>query len=158
MVRVPEVLRERMKRGIDLKFIPQIPFVRSYQQKEVAEFILELNKIEQLFNKGVNVNNEITGVYSEATELINPKKKAGEPYTFLDTGEFFKSFKLKVFSDGSFKINAEKIIKDPLTDAKFSITDLYGEILGLNDESLTKLSREILPFIREEVRSLVLGG
>ncbi len=156
MIRTPEVLRERLFRGKNLP--PNIPFVRSYQQATIKDLILELNRKAQLFEKGVDVNDVVTGVYSEATEIINPEKVAGTPFTFEDTGEFFRSFHLKIFLDGSFTINANDTKEDGSSGAKFTLSELYGPIIGLNEKSTTELSRALLPFIRSEVRSIIFGS
>ena len=101
------------------------------------DYILDLNSIDQLFDKGINKDNVVVGFYSKATESINPKKKAGSHFTFKDTGDFFRSFGLTYESDG-IVINADGQKKNDNLFVK------YGDnILGLTDENLQKLINEI---------------
>ena len=81
-----------------------------YQDKEVQEFILDLNRKDQLFERGIDsLGKELDG-YSPNTETrLNAdranlfrykgsvkKKIAGEPAFLFDEGEFYESFKLVV--------------------------------------------------------------
>ena len=120
-----------------------------YSDDYIQDVIIDLNRIGQLFKKGVDINEEVIGRYSQTTELLNPEKRAGTPYTLKDTGEFYRTFNIKVTKDGSFTINADTIKEDK---------DLleYGDILGLTKPSLNELIEEILPFFIEETRKLLL--
>lgn len=156
MIRTPEALRVRLFRGVNLP--PNIPFVRAYQSKNLQEFIIESNRNFQLFRRGTDINDEVTGVYSEATELINPEKEAGTHFTFKDTGRFFDSFEIEVFIDGSFSIKADDTKENIISGRDFTLTESYGPLLGLNERHTTKLSRAILPFIIGEVRTLIFDS
>ena len=102
---------------------------------------LDLVRQKQLFEKGVDENNRIIGVYSEVTQRRNRKKKAGTPYTLYDTGEFYKSMFIIVFAD-SFVIDADPIKIDEFDDVTNLFTE-YGEgIVGLTDESKTLFANE----------------
>jgi hypothetical protein len=118
---------------------------------EIRVFILDLNRINQLFDKGENAYGDFLGTYSYRTELITKgRKKAGDHITLFDTGEFYRSFDVAVFSDNSFLIEANTI-KDDNTDLASS--KRYGKgILGLSEESKGKLIEKILPLIIIEVR------
>lgn len=104
-------------------------------------WILDLVRQNQLFEKGVDEDGDIIGVYSEFTEIINPEKIAGTPYTLFDTGAFYNSMFIVILKD-SFVIDADPI----KVDEDGNTTDLfrkYGEgIVGLTKESKTLLSEE----------------
>ena len=101
---------------------------------ETKNYILSLIKIDQLLTEGVDKYGEIIGLYSEATEAINPEKVAGTPYTLFDTGEFYRSMFINVFSD-YIEINA-----DPVKSPEDNLFELYGTgIIGLTDANKQKL-------------------
>ena len=104
--------------------------------------------------KGVDEDDDIIGTYSEATEMINPSKIAGTPYTLFDSGDFYKSFVIRV-GKRIFEIDADT-------------SDMDGEnwwvqnnitkdaILGLTDENKTKLSVEVKRRFIIEARKILL--
>jgi len=101
--------------------------------------VLDFIRIDQLFEQGVNEDDQVIGRYSIVTETVyNPEKVAGSPYTLKDTGDFYKSFMMEVLPDGII-INADGI-KDDGTDLLERFTD---KILGLTDESKIKLIKEL---------------
>ena len=101
--------------------------------------VLDFIRIDQLFEQGVNEDDQVIGRYSIITETVyNPEKVAGSPYTLKDTGDFYKSFMMEVLPDGII-INADGI-KDDGTDLLERFTD---KILGLTDESKIKLVKEL---------------
>ena len=126
-------------------------FLKVFLDKEVQQFIIDLNAIDQLFSKGLDSEGELTGVYA-FTHFDNPKKKKGEHYNFLDTGEFLHSFSVVVFVNESFKIKADTQ-KD-----EDDLIEKFGPLLGLTDESRSRLQAEILPRIIREVRAVILTG
>ena len=104
--------------------------------------ILDWVRYDQLFKKGVDEDNDIIGFYSEWTELMNPEKVAGTPYTLFDSGEFYKSMYIIVLKD-SFIIDADPIKVDENGDVT-NLFSKYGEgIVGLNDESRSKLAEKL---------------
>jgi hypothetical protein len=101
--------------------------------------VLDFIRIDQLFEQGVNEDDQVIGRYSIVTETVyNPEKVAGSPYTLKDTGDFYKSFMMEVLPDGII-INADGI-KDDGTDLLERFTN---KILGLTDESKIKLIKEL---------------
>lgn len=101
--------------------------------------VLDFVRIDQLFEQGVNEDDQVIGTYSIITETVyNPEKVAGTPYTLKDTGDFYKSFMMQVLPDGII-INADGI-KDDGTDLLERFTN---KILGLTDESKIKLIKEL---------------
>jgi hypothetical protein len=119
---------------------------------EIRVFILDLNRINQLYDKGEDIKGDVIGEYSGFTEEITKgRKKAGTHYTLYDTGDFYKSFDVNVYSDDSFTIEADSIKEDG--------TDLarkFGNgILGLSSDSKNKLVNKILPLIISETRKQI---
>jgi hypothetical protein len=101
--------------------------------------VLDFVRIDQLFEQGVNEDDQVIGTYSIITETVyNPEKVAGTHYTLKDTGDFYKSFMMQVLPDGII-INADGI-KDDGTDLLERFTN---KILGLTDESKIKLIKEL---------------
>jgi hypothetical protein len=128
---------------------------RVLRDQKFKEWILDLVRQDQLFKEGVDEDNDVIGYYSEWTEMMNPKKVAGTHYTLFDTGEFYKSFILRV-GKNYFEIDA-----DPLkTNENGETTNLfykYSEsILGLTEESKDKLARELIRRFAIEVRRVVI--
>lgn len=124
--------------------------------KNIQNFIIDLNRIDQLFNYGTDANGEFLGYYSEATELINRglgnNKTTADHITLKDTGDFYKSFFVRIYIDG-FTIVANSI-KDE-TD----LTLVYGkDIIGLSDNSKHELYKEIKPSIISFVKKEILKG
>ena len=108
-----------------------------FKDKEFKDFILELNTQTQLYDQGVGSDGNSIGKYSNYT--INIKKEKGQPtdrVTLKDTGEFYKSFRVRWIASGNgmIQITANTMKED---------TDLlvaWGkEILGLNEDSLSQL-------------------
>jgi len=121
------------------------------RKQTLKTFILDMIKQDQLFDKGVDEDGDVIGTYSEFTEAINPEKVAGTHYTLKDTGDFFDSFYIDVFPT-YFEINANPIKTDQDGDTQ-NLFYKYGEgIMGLTNESMEKLSREIVRLYRIEVR------
>jgi hypothetical protein len=115
---------------------------------EVKNEIIYFIQKDQLFDKGVDANNEVIGYYSVITETqYNSNKKAGEHYTMLDTGDFFKSMFVRVLND-SFEVEAKG--KKQGVD----ILVKYGnDIIGLTQESKEKLvgilTKKYIDYVRQ---------
>jgi hypothetical protein len=122
---------------------------------EIRKYVLDLNRINQLFEKGEDSYENFLGTYSYRTEQITKgRKKAGEHITLLDTGDFYRSFDIAVYSDESFTIEANTIKEDG-TDLASS--KRYGKgILGLSEDSKAKLVDKIMPLIIIEVKKEIL--
>ena len=122
----------------------------------VQKFILDLNRTDQLFNKGVDSKNKALGIYTPYT--INSKEERGVPVpsdfhiTLFDTGEFYSTFVIIPGKD-FFEIDANPIREDS------NLFEDFGEdILGLNDENLQVLidffKETIQLRVREQLRLL----
>jgi len=129
-----------------------------FSLNEVQKIIIDLNRIDQLFYDGINVDGQSLPTYKHTYDKVytfegksNIKRK-GEPYLLYDTGDFYKSFKVFPTTDG-FIIYANDEKEDN------NLTQSYGngsKIIGLTDESKSKLSQEIIPYIVSFVRAEIL--
>lgn len=115
--------------------------------------ILDLNRDEQLFKKGIGTDGKLLGVYSKATEDITEgrqgvgfPKRAGSPYNLFNTGEMFKSFALRPGKDSFSIINTSSSIKE-FSKSKGIPTE---RIIGLTEiNSKTVELKRVLPLLRE---------
>ncbi|MDB5280889.1 MAG: hypothetical protein JWR61_5844 [Ferruginibacter sp.] len=140
-----EALRKLAIRATKLS--PELLFKLVLKDKKVQKKILDLNRIDQLFDRGVDSKGDALPPYAKST--IAKKKAAGQEYTHMtlkDKGDFYESFKI-VMVDGGFVIEA---------DAEKDGTDLtkrYGkEILGLSEDSMGKL----IEIIKERAPDVIL--
>tara|TARA_R110000803_G_scaffold101732_1_gene169722 strand:- start:73 stop:597 length:525 start_codon:yes stop_codon:yes gene_type:complete len=140
--------------------------------KKIQEFILNLNRVDQLFVDGIqsdgnpltsgSVTGQTTpGVYSKYTEKINQGKSfsfggqskgkiAGERYFLYNEGEFFSTFVIIPLDDG-FEIDANPIKQTD--DGPLPMFEEYGKnILGLTDESLQKFIDAFKEVVSVQVR------
>jgi hypothetical protein len=126
-----------------------------FSDEEFDIFILDLIRIKQLFEQGIDETGKVIGYYSWTTEnLYNPLKKAGTPYTLKDTGEFYKSMKVLIEND-SFIIDADPMKKDR-TGHETNLFEKYGEgIIGLTDDNKQILIEEIKERIFNETIRLL---
>ena len=117
------------------------------RDKGFQKFIISLNQNDQLFDEGIDSDGNSLGRYADFT--IELKKEAGQRFdhiTLLDTGKFYKSFKITV-SKGGFFIDA-----DPVKE-KSNLFDNFGEeILGLTKENLQIVIDAIREKILAEIR------
>jgi len=121
------------------------------RDKEFQQFVLDLNRENQLFDEGIDANSralaEIGGGYSGLTKAI--KKQKGQPFnrvTLKDTGDFYASFKLKTTKEGF------DIVADTLKESG-DLRERWGkDILGLTDESKNELVFRLIPLIHEYLR------
>lgn len=122
--------------------------------KELQKYILDLIRIEQLFEHGADSDGDILGYYSEYTEMLNPEKMAGTPYTLKDTGAFYDSFLIYIYKN-YFEIDADPIKKDE-SGQDTNLFYEYGEnIIGLNEQNLEKTREKIREKYRGELRKLL---
>ena len=106
-------------------------------------WILDLIRNDQLFEQGIDSDGDVIGFYSYFTELMNPEKQEGTPYTLKDSGAFYESFLITIFND-YFEINADPIKEDPDTGEETNLFFKYGEnIIGITQENLQRLQYEI---------------
>lgn len=125
-----------------------------FRDEQFKTEILDWIRWDQLYNEGVDEFGQIIGTYSRATEMFNPEKLEGTPFTLYDTGEFYNSMMIEVFND-YIEINGDGLKVDEFGQT----TDLfqkYGyEIIGLTDESKDKLAQELIDRFNIEYRRLL---
>lgn len=125
-----------------------------FNDAKFREWTLDLIRQDQLFKQGIDGDGDIIGTYSEYTEMMNPEKVAGTPFTLFDTGEFYKSFVLYIYKN-YIEVDANPIkINDK--GEKENLFWKYGEnIIALTGESLDKLRTEFLFRFTKELKELL---
>jgi hypothetical protein len=125
-----------------------------FNDAKFREWTLDLIRQDQLFKQGIDGDGDIIGTYSEYTEMMNPEKVAGTPFTLFDTGDFYKSFVLYIYKN-YIEVDANPIkINDK--GEKENLFWKYGEnIIALTDESLEKLRTEFLIRFKKELKELL---
>lgn len=110
--------------------------------KSMKEMIIRLVTRDQLFDKGIDAEGNIIGYYSYMTEIISGgRKRQGDHYTLLDSGDMFDSLFVAVF------VNEFVIIGDT---GKIENQDWYSDqILKLTDGNIKKIRKEAIPKFRE---------
>ena len=116
---------------------------------QIKNEIIYLIQYEQLVSKGIDAKGKVIGLYKPFTEQLNPLKKAGEHYTLLDTGEFFKSMFIDVMRD-SIIINGNGQKDNENLFIKFG-----DDIVGLTDENKEKLADLLLEKYINYVREIL---
>ncbi len=88
-----------------------------------------------------NKNTLFSGTYSLGTQLLNSSKKAGDLYTFIETGDFVSNFQVEMSPDLT-KINI--FSTGTGGGLKKSFFDGYSNLYGLTEEDKDKLNYEII--------------
>jgi hypothetical protein len=133
---------------------PENIWLNVFAKPEIRRFVtVTLIQEGQLFSKGIdgtgrpltNADNGRT-TYSKMTEILtNGRKKEGEHYTLLDSGDFYKSM-IVVLGTNFFEIDA-----DPIKENDNLFTKFGEDIIGLTDESKTLLAERLKEEYRKEV-------
>jgi hypothetical protein len=114
----------------------------------IKKLIVRLITDEQLNKRGIDKFEQIIGLYSEFTEMINPEKVAGTPFTLKDSGEFYRSMFVEVLKD-EILINAET--------TKMENQNWWTiDVLGLTENNLNQYVNELRQKYLEWTR-FVLG-
>lgn len=125
------------------------------RNNKVRNLIIELNTQDQLYNKGIDSNNDSLGNYAPFT--IREKQRKGQPsdrVTLKDTGAFYKSFDVKVNGNGDIDIVADTIKYG--FDGAWDLQEIYGvDIIGLNQTSLNELISELIIILQKFLRTNV---
>lgn len=127
-------------------YLDQLIRVRDGLPSEVAgimykkeDIILDLNREDQLFNKGVLPDGMFSNSYKRTTQGFTrgyPKEKS-KLFNFFDTGEMFKDFKMN--TDG---FELEIINNNPKVSLVSALAG--GDIIGLTAENQRKLNYDII--------------
>ena len=116
--------------------------------KEFQQFIIDLNTEGQLFEKGIDSLGASLGDYTDFTKAVKRiKGQRLDHITLEDTGDFYKSFAIKV-QNGGFLITADGQKEDT------NLLEEYGEVLGLTDENL----QIVIDAIKEKLIPIILAA
>ena len=113
--------------------------------KGLQQDILDLNRIDQLYDKGIRADETSLGRYSKLTKEIKiSKDQVSDHVTLKDTGEFYGSFRIKAEATDVI-ITADTIKPD------VDLAEKYGDnILGLTQESKARMIGWLkAPFVNE---------
>lgn len=104
------------------------------------EQILNLNREDQLFDKGIDVNGSLLGTYKNTWNGSGKgfPKNAGDPFNFYNTGSLFNNFSL--LSQG----NENKVFINNSDNKVGLLSKQYGDFVGLTEENKHKLNYEII--------------
>lgn len=108
--------------------------------RSLEDKILDLNREDQIFKRGIDIDGQLLGKYRNNLRgnTRGYPKEAGDPFNFFDTGALFSGFNL--LSEG----NKNKITIEN-TDSKAKLLSTkYGEFVGLTEENKRKLNYEII--------------
>ena len=125
-----------------------------FMDEQFKTEILDWIRWDQLYNGGVDEFGQIIGTYSRATEMFNPEKLEGTPFTLYDTGEFYNSMMIEVFND-YIEINGDGLKVDEFGQTTDLFQEYGYEIIGLTDESKEKLAQELIDRFNYEYKRLL---
>jgi hypothetical protein len=145
--------------GFTLRKYTRIPeeflWRKVFNDGAFRQWVLDLIRQDQLFEKGEDGDGDVIGTYSEFTESINPEKVAGTHYTLFDTGDFYQSFILYVYKN-YIEIDANPIKINHKGETENLFYKYGEEIIALNQANLDKLREQFLIRYREEIRQVLL--
>jgi ketol-acid reductoisomerase len=130
-----------------------------FLSQEFRDFVLDLNRKNQLFDKGIDANGvrlvsdfaKFGRVYADRTIIEKEaKNQPTDRVTLKDSGDFYRSFKLELTGNSDFLITADTIKNDN------NLMEVWGEaILGLTKENIDlvieKAREIIIPIIRQQL-------
>lgn len=122
-------------------------FIRSIEKE-----LLDKEK-KRISEDSKDVFGKPIGFYSSATEIITGGKKAkGQPFTGIETGDWFKGFYMQEVS-GVLRFSST----DPKNSTILSSDNwLSDELFGLSDEDLKAIIQDrLLPFFIENFRNIL---
>lgn len=99
-------------------------------------YVLNLNRWEQLYGRGVDANGVPLGYYREKTKSLKNDPNLSH-ITLRETGEFYNTFKIFV---GHNFIEIDANTAKPNGD----LAEIHGEIIGLDDDSKEALGEYML--------------
>jgi len=126
--------------------------------RSLEKTFVDKNK-EQLEKDSTDIHGRALGFYSQATEYIttnmallggvNNIKRAGDPYTGVDTGDWFEGFYMKV-ENGTLFFGSDDEKNDEILRGDHWLTT---EFFGLTDENLREvIEKSILPLFIKVIR------
>ena len=120
--------------------------------KDVQGFIIDLNQDRQLFEQQVRNDGTLLPKYAPSTmqHKINRFGQWPDRYVLYEDGVFFKSFNI-VVSDTDFTIAA-----NPIRDGVNLFEKFGDDVIGLTDESIQILIKQLLPSIIQQTHDRIL--
>ncbi len=121
--------------------------------RKISSTMVQMNR-DQIEKESRDIHGNAIGFYSTATELISGgKKKAGDPFTGRDTGEWLSKFYMGVHGTvlhfGSTDPKTDDILDSPHW--------LSADLFGLSDENLQEVVNEyFLPFVLDYFKKALL--
>jgi hypothetical protein len=88
-----------------------------------------------------NTNTRFKGFYTLSTQLFNPRKVAGNPYDFRETGDFLNNFQLYINPNLT---QVEIFSTGTGTNEKADFFRGYKNIFGLDKENQSTLNYKII--------------
>ena len=120
--------------------------------KSIEKELIEKEK-QRLSKDSEDIFGNPIGFYSPATEIIsNGEKKAGDPFTAFDSGDFFKGFHMKEVSEVLIFGSTDSKTLEILSSNNY----LYDELFGLSDKDLKEVITEMLLFFFLEKNRSIL--
>ena len=147
-----EKLEEYLKKIVSLK--QDVLLKGVYSKPKVEQFIVSLNTEGQLYELGEDSEGQSLGDYTDYSVLLKLSGTGDsriDHITLKDTGDFYKSFEIKVLKDGF------RIVANPIKDGD-NLEDRFGkDIVGLNENNKKILAKFILPFYQEAIKRAIVG-
>lgn len=126
--------------------------IKIYTPDKFEKEVLDKNRIDQLYNEGVDSDGIVLPAYAAST--VERKRRKGQPtdrVTLKDTGEFYGTFDLIFNSDLDFEIVAE--------DGEKGLFDRYGsKIVGWTNENKDEIIQDIQTKFIAEVQRIIFKG
>lgn len=117
--------------------------------KTLSAYMVDLNK-KQINEQHEDIFGKAIGFYSKATEILSDgEKRAGQPFTGKDTGNWLDAFYVTVLDDVFYFGST-----DPKTDDIFDSPNwLSQDLYGLTEDNLWHtIDKKIKPFVIEYYR------
>lgn len=119
-----------------------------FQQTSFRKLIIDLNTEEQLYSQGVDSKGVQLGEYSIYTKGLKQNKgQRTDHITLKDTGEFYKSFSIRL-EGSSFRIIADGQKEDTNLFKEYGI-----DILGLTQDSMSVVVTAAVPIIQKYIKA-----
>jgi len=131
-------------------------FTDILKDSNIQAQIVDLN-LSQMYDGGIDSEGHELGHYAAITvSYYKPLASSlgndgrSDHITLKDTGEFYKSFKIKITSEG-FIIQADADKGD--TD----LSQIYPKVIGLTKENKAEVGVIVAPYLAEIIRKEILG-
>lgn len=137
----------------NIKKLDRVSILLKIYNQAFEKFAIDLNRIDQLYNQGIDSGGNSIGAYAAST--VARKRSKGQPtdrVTLKDTGAFYKTFDL-------IPINTELDFELVADDDGKNLFDRYGaDILGWTKENTNEITTYIQTKFYEAVEKQVYNG